>query len=255
MATNDISGYVLLSMPTDQVKPLGILTKQNKTIVNSTAARIDNLFIDSEVPLPLISDDYLVSANINKTISMEVSVDNHLSLLESLLKYVKLSASFKLDKNKSVKINLMEAKKNTVNEFELDAYINSSKLNKAAKSFISMLENDELFVVTDILKCKKYSLEYTDGKSIDAGLEAAAGNVGDLGAAFHAGKTGEDVAVNEGEEYLTIAVKAYRIFFVRDKRSGEISYRIRKDDVIKTVLDDEDFPGEKLLAETVNIEV
>ncbi|MBR9997379.1 MAG: hypothetical protein KFF73_00340 [Cyclobacteriaceae bacterium] len=253
MPTDNISGYVLLSMPTTQVQPLYLLSFQKKNTANITAARLDNLFVDSEVPLPVISGDLPVSADINKTLSVEISVDNHLALLEGLLKFMKLSASFKLQKNKSVNVQLFDAKKNNVNEFNLDAYINSAKLNRTAKSFVGMLEEDELYVVTDILKCKKYSLEYTNERTMDAALDAGASMTGDTSGNFHAGKSGSDKAVNEGDEYITIGVKAYRIYYLKDKKTGEESYRIRKDDVIRTILDDEDFPGEMLSAEKVNL--
>jgi len=59
--------------------------------------------------------------------------------------------------------------------------------------------------------------------------------------------------VNEGEEYITIAVKAFRIKYIKDETTGQESYRIRKDDVIKTIKDDEDFPGELLQLETVTV--
>lgn len=253
MPVNDISGYVLLSLPTDQIQPLGLLSFQDKTVANTTGAQINNLFVDSEVPLPLISQDYLVSSNINKSVSLEISVDSHLSLLEGLLKFLKLSATFNLQKNRSVKVNLLDARKNNVNEFELDAYINSAKLNRAAKTFIEMLQNDRLYVVTDILKCKKYSLEYADQKTTDSGLEAEAAAVGDTEAKVHTGNTGTTSSVNEGEDFITIGVRAYRIYYKKDKKTGEESYRIRKDDVIKTVLADEDFPGQLLAAETITV--
>ena len=83
MTSNDISGYILLSMPTNQVKPLMLLHSQSKSVI-ATSASIENLFIDSEVAPPMVSNDYLVSAGIDESLSMEVSVDSHLSLLEGI---------------------------------------------------------------------------------------------------------------------------------------------------------------------------
>jgi hypothetical protein len=255
MPTNDIASYILLSLPSNQVQPLGILTFQNKGAVNTTGMRINNLFVDSEVPLPVVSDDYLVSSNIKKSLSLDISVEGHLSLLEGILKFMKLSASFKLEKKKSVKVNLLDARKSIVNEFDLDAYINTSKLNKNGKTFGEMLQNDKLYVVTDILKCKKYSLEYADEKNLNAQEETNADKIGALGVNINAGRNSNDNSVNEGEEYITIGVKAYRIYYIKDKETGEESYRIRRDDQIKTVLDDDDFPGDLLDAETIIVNI
>lgn len=251
MPTNNISGYTLLSLPTDQVQPLGILTFEKKGIVNTTAVRIDNLFSESEVALPVPPDDFSVSSDVSKTLTLEVNVDNHLSLLEGLLKFLKFSTSFKLDKNKSVKIHLLEAKKRPVNEFQLDAYISSAKVNEKGKAFVELLRNDELYVITDVLLCKKFSMEYADGKAMEIAAKAEAAAVGDLDIKVDTKKTASDITTNEGEKYITIGVKAYRIFFIKDKNTGEESYRIRKDDKIDIVLDDEDFPGEMLNAPTI----
>ena len=145
MATDNISGYCMLSMPSDEVKPLGLLSFKEKGIANITGIETGDIFIDSEVALPSVSKDYNLSTAINKSVTMELSVDSHLSLLEGLLKFLKLSASFKLEKNKSVRITMMDAKKNNVNEFKLDAYINSAKINNISPTYVEMLKNDELF--------------------------------------------------------------------------------------------------------------
>ena len=255
MPANNVSGYVLLSLPSNQVQPLGLLTFQSKTAANSTGAQINNIFVDSEVPLPLVSEDFVVSSDINKSISVDVSISGNLSLLEGLLDFLKISALFKLEKNKSVRIHLLGAKKNTVNEVELDAYINSSKLNTKAKAFMEILQNNELYVVTDILKCKKYSLESIDKKDSKTEFKVDAPKIGDVSVEVHSGKNITDNSVYEGDDYITIALKAYRIYYTKDKDTGEESYRIRKDDVLKIVLDDEDFPGEMLDTETINLSI
>ncbi|HEY5771002.1 MAG TPA: hypothetical protein VIS75_00185 [Chitinophagaceae bacterium] len=253
MATDDFSGYCLLSMPTDQVKPLHLLTLKEKKVANTTSMTLSNIFTDSEVPLPLASEDYLVSSGINKSVSVELSIDSHLSLLEGLLKFLKLSGVFKLEKKSFVTVNMIDARRNSVIESEVDAFINSAKLNTKALTFIEMLRKNELFVITDILKCKKYSIQNSAEKNVGGNLEGAAAGKTDAGARFHTSKKNQDSSVNEGEEYITIAVKAFRIKYIKDETTGQESYRIRKDDVIKTIKDDEDFPGELLQLETVTV--
>jgi len=253
MSNNSISGYTLLSMPTNQVQPLSLLHLQKKGVANTLAVRVDKLFTGSEVPVPLPSEDYVVSAGIDKTVTVDIDVDSHLSLLEGLLNYLKISGSFKLHKNRSVKVNLIEARRKNVDEFDLDAYINSSSVNKASSMFSEMLERNELYVVTDVLKCKKYSLEYSNQRNMEAGAEVAAATLGEGGVKVQADKQASDRSVNEGDEYITIAVKAYRIYAVKDKKSGSLKFRLRKEDVIDTIYGEEDFPGEVLTEETVNV--
>ncbi len=253
MGTENISGYCLLSMPSDQVQPLGLLSFKDKGEANITGVTISDLFIKSEVALPLISNDYNLSSDLNKAITMEVAVDSHLSLLEGLLNFLHLSASFNLQKNKSVKINMLEAKKNNVNEFKLDAYINTAQVNKISPTYTELLQNNQLYVITDILKCRKYSIEYVNTKSTDTGIKGGAAQMGDVDAGLRTGNTDNDSAVYAGDTYLTLGVKAFRIFYVKDPDTGAESFRIRQDDTIKTVKGDEDFSGELLQAATVII--
>lgn len=251
MATDDFAGYCLLNMPTNQVQPLSLLTLQGKKLANTTSMTLSNIFIDSEEALPLASEDYLVSSGINKSVSVELSIDSHLSLLEGLLKFLKLSAIFKLEKKNSVTVHMIDARRNSVREDQVDAFINGAKLNSKTPTFIETLKKNELFVITDILKCKKYSIENTAEKTAGGNIEGAAAGKTDAGAGFHASKKNEDSSVNEGDEYITIAVRAYRIKYVKDETTGQESYRIRKDEEIKIIKDDEDFPGELLQLETV----
>ncbi|MHA4810834.1 hypothetical protein ACX0G9_22190 [Flavitalea flava] len=250
MADSNISGYCLVSMPSDQIKPLSILSMEKTGIANMTGATIEDFFIDSEVALPAISPDYNLSTEVNRSVSVELSVDGHLSLLQTLLSFLKLSASFKLEKNRSVTVQLMEAKKNTVNEFKLDAFINSALTSKIAPSFLELLHNDQLFVVTDILKCKKYSFAYNNNTKTDSGITADAPLQGDVTAGIHTGSSGHDSVIYEGDQFITIGVIAYRIFYKKDKATGEDSYRIRREESLRTVKDDEDFPGETLTTNT-----
>lgn len=251
MATDNISGYCLLSMPSDQVQPLGLLSFQGKGIANSTGVAVGDIFIKSEIALPLISQDYNLSTTMSKSVAIEIAVDTHLSLLEGLLNFMKISASFKLKKSRSVRLNMFDAKKNMVNEFKLDAYINSAQINRISPAFTDMLLNNELYVITDILKCRKYSIEYTNNTKTDTALKAAVPAMAEGGLSVQTGRADSDRAIYEGGDFITIGIKAYRIFYVKDDRTGEESFRIRLDDTIKTVKDDEDFPGEVLNADTV----
>lgn len=251
MASDSISGFVLLEMPSDNVKPLSLLSQTSKE-VSTTGMTIKDLFPESDTALPLISPDYNISSKVDRSLMVEISVDSHLNLLQSLLKFLNLSASFNLQKSKSVMVNMIDAKKNIVNEFKLDSYINSGKLDTHSPSIVELLKNNKLFVVTEILKCKKYSIGYVVAKSIDSGTTAKMPNVADISARVHTGNNSSNDLTNEGDEYITLAVKAFRIYFQEDKNST-VSYRIRKDDSIKIIKGDEDFPGELLNAATVSI--
>ena len=253
MQSNSISGYVLLSMPTDQVKPLKLLTREKKGIVNITNVGIDDLFTNDETAIP-VSEDFKLSSNINNNLTLDVSVDAHVSLLQILLQYVKLSVGFSFQKTKSVKVHLLEAKTNAVNEFKLDNYINNAQVRRVSKTFTDMLVDNNLFIVTDILKCKKYTLSYSDDKTTAGGMEVGSELIGDVSAKTKVAKSGIDTLQNEGEDYITIGLKAYRIYCEGDKKTGQLTCRIRKSpEPIRRILADEDFPGELLEEISINL--
>jgi hypothetical protein len=253
MSTNPLAGYILLSMPTDQIQPLSLLTLLNKRTANMTGVKIGDLFEANEGPMPHITKNLNVSSTIDQSLSLDVDLKTNLSFLESLLEYVNLSLSMKFQKESKAKINLLDAKKDIVNEFHLDAFINGGRVKKTAKSFVELLEKNELYVVTDILKCKKFSVEYQNGRDFSGGLSAESPGLGGGSLEGKKSTNQSESMVNESESYLTFGVKAYRIFYIVDKKTGEESYRIRKENVIKTVLDDENFPGDFLEAQKIDL--
>ncbi len=248
--TNNISGFCLLSMPSEQIQPYSILTSQNGSIADSTSINIKDIFKKSTQALRKVEKDKELSSQINKSVTVELSVDGNLSLLEHLLKFLKLSASFKLQKNKALKLHMIEPKIDTVNEFYLDAYINNAQVNAISQAFTAMLDNNQLYVVTGILKCRKYALEYEDSNTTDTGLKANAATAGDLSTGVHTSNTDNDNATYEGDNFITIGVKSYQILSGEDD-NGKVTYRIRKDEKLKTVKGDEGFKGELLQAEKI----
>jgi hypothetical protein len=250
--TNNISGFCLLSMPSDQIQPYSILTSQNGSSADSTGINIKDIFKKSTQALRKIEKNKELSSEINKAVTVELSVDSNISLLEQLLKFLKLSASFKLQKNKALKLHMIEPKIDAVNEFYLDAYINNAEVNAVSESFTDMLNNDQLYVVTQILKCRKYALEYADNNTTDAGVKADAATVGEASTGVHTSNTNNDNATYEGENFITIGVKSYQILSGEDT-NGKTKYRIRKDEKIKTVKGDEGFKGQLLEADKVNV--
>lgn len=251
MAGDTLSGYCLVCMPSDQAQPLCILSMEEKGIATLRGFTISDLFVDSEVALPLISKDYNLSTEVNQSLEVQLSVDANLNLLQQLLSFIHLSASFKLEKNRTVNVKLLSPKKNVVNDFKLDAYINSARADDSSTTYTGMLKKNQLYVVTDILKCKKYTLEYTNSNSFDTNVDAKAPAQGDASAGIHAASSASDNVSNDGDDFITIGVIAYQILYYQDNITGKDRYRIRKDEKLKTVKGiegGESFAGEKLQA-------
>lgn len=250
--TNTIAGYCLLSAPSDQVKPFTIITSSNGVDAQVKGFKLTDMFTKSNAGLPTVKKNGNMSGTVNKMLSIDLAVDSNLTLLEELLRFLKLSVSFKLQKNKTLRLHMIEPKIDTVNDFQLDAFINNANVSTLSPTYTEALENDELYVVSSILKCRKYSLEYVDSNNTKSGLEAAVPLAGKLGAGVSTNKVSNDTISSEGTDYITIGVKAYQIIYYQDE-NGKVSFRIRQDEKLKTMKGDEDFPGKLLHAEKVVI--
>lgn len=253
MQTNLISGYVLLNMPTDKVQPLKLLTLEKKGVANTTNVKLQDLFTSNEAGTP-VTEDFNLTNLINNTVTLDVSIDAHVSLLQALLKYVKLSVGFDYKKTKSVNVHLIDAKSTTVNEFNLDNFISNAFVKTSTGTFYEMLIKDQLFVVTDILKCKKYSISNAKDGKAGGGIEAGSEVIGEISANASVANSGSRVLENSGDDYLTIGIKAYRIYCQVDEKSKTLTCRIRKStDEIKRILAEEDFPGDLLEVASINV--
>lgn len=245
MQVNSLSSYVLLSMPTNQIGPLSLLTLENKGVVYATGATLEDLFVSEESGVP-IAKEFNLTSNIDNTLSLDISVAAHASFLQSLLQVAKAALNFDFQKRKSVRVKMLDAKSQAVNEFDLDTFINNADVNRSSANFLEMLEKNKLFVVTDILKCKKYSMSNTNEGKIGGGVDAGSEVIGEVSVKANAAKAGSKVLENTGEDYITLAIKAYRIYCSVDKKTGQLDCRIRKSpEPIREVLGEEDFPGKE----------
>ena len=254
MSTLNPGGFILLEIPTENVHPLQILTKGENGTVYLQNFTIKDIFPKSEYALPVMSSDLEIPSGMEMAADLNLSINSNISILQSLLKLIGSSAIASFDQNKinSIKLILNFPKKNTVNEFKLDAYINKATMNEDSVSFKKMLLKDEVYVITEIIKCKDFTLVASDSNTINAEASASLPEIGNLESGL-SHKTDRSNSQNyKGNSYLTIGIKAYRILY--DKSFwGKGGFRISQEKEIKTIKGEERFSGESLMAETINI--
>jgi hypothetical protein len=251
MPSESIAGYRLLSLPSPDIRPLSILFSREKSSAETTNTNIKKLFANTSADPPALLNRVPLFSQGNRSLVAELSVDGHVNLLQHLLGWLKASASIQLQKNRSVRLHMEAATKLMVDEFDLDGFIAASKANTSSPAFKEMLDEQQLFVVTSVIQCKKYAFEYMDSRATDAELKLEVPLEGEVGAKVHEGKTAKDDMIFEGEgdTNMTMAVKAYRILYVKDNGS----YRLRVEDEIKNMKHDEDLAAEPLDAEMITV--
>lgn len=245
----DFKGYALVMAPTNRIKPYSLLSLKNATEVTEAYTSIDSIFEKGGTSLPILN--YEMPGNMSENIQLDLKIDADLTLFESLLKFVgsHASADFNYEKNDTINVKLTEPKSDAVeNMAKIDAYINSATLVEGALTFIKDLKHDKLFMVTEILKCNNFVIENISGRqtSVQAGVAVKGMAEADAGVSSNKNITGS--LSYTGEEYLTIGLKAWRIFYEKSFLNllGKGSFRIRTSPDIKIVKGGEDYPGEQL---------
>jgi hypothetical protein len=76
---------------------------------------------------------------------------------------------------------LVEPKKNNINIIKLDAFLQDAKLRKKQKVHIKNLEDGDLYIVTEIIKAKEFTVEVEAELDSEAKLNAPIKNVVEAG--------------------------------------------------------------------------
>jgi len=256
----NLNGYTLVAVPSDRLKPLHLLVMTEHKVARDTDSTIDEIFKIGKAPLPIINENYTLPSSMNNDIILDLKVSADLKLLEGLLKLVKSNAStgFNYNSNSTIKIKLLDPKSDSVPVAKLDAYIHNSTLNDDASSFISELKNDKLFVVTEIMKCKNFTIENISERKTNATAEVTINQIGETKNELENSSNRINEMTYTGDDYLTVGLKAWRIFYEKEWMNlfGKGKFRIRTSDdlkIVREVKKGEEFPGELMQPETIEL--
>lgn len=249
-------GYTLLTIPAEDVKPLTLLAKTSKGVVGSLGSSIEELWEPVDLRPPAVSGDVGLPSLLSGSEKLDLKVDTNFNLLKALTSIFSAdaSASFKLEKTGIASFELVEPKKNNINIIKLDAFLQDAKLRKEAESTIENLEDGDLYIVTEIIKAKEFTVEVEAELDSEAKLNAPIKNVVEAGGNVVLEKSKKSAARYKGDQYLTFGFKAYKVF----RKKGIFStnpgaFRIRLAEDIKIYKGEEEFPGEKLTAESIEL--
>jgi hypothetical protein len=250
-------GYTVLAIPTKNVAPLQLLVKTSKGVVESLNARIDDLFEPVNIAIPALSEDMDLPDEISSMESLDLSITSHLNLLRGLSKYLPADFSGSLtagkDKNYSFKLN--HPKKTYINQIKLDAFIHDAELNKSAKGILEQLKDDDIYVITEVLKAKSFTIDEENANKTESSLNASVDTLGEVKSQVNMNKEKSKLLEYNGEHYLTFGIKASRIQYNKGSffSSKPAGFRLRTADDIVVVRGDEDFPTEQLNEEIVDL--
>ena len=244
------SGFTLVSLPRADIKPLSLLLKTSKGVVERLNSPIKTLFEPVNMQPPSISKDVDLPSTFGGTEKMDLKTETNLSFLKGLLKAFASSATanFSLQNKNSINFKLEDAKTNFVDIIKLDAFIQDAQINEQAKTILERLKNDDLYVVTEVIKAKSFTLEDDAQADLSASLNVPVKNVAEAKTELDIKKERTYKVENKDGVYCTIAIKAYQILY--DKPSlfsrRPAGFRIREADHIKVFKGEEEYPAKPL---------
>lgn len=242
------AGYCWVTVPDNYIAPLQLLKKGKGGAVNQLNTSIETIFSANTFALPAISPDVELTGEMAGEEIVDLKVQSDVSILQSLLKIFSKNANadFNYQNNETARFRLIDPKRNFIDIGKLDYFIGDAEMVTAAKTLVKNLKDDELYVITDIVKAKGFTLESLAdkkaGAAVDIGTVAA-----DAGASFERSTSTKAILNQNGDTYITVAVRAYRIYYDKPGffSNTPAGFHINQED-IKIFRDDEQYPGTKL---------
>lgn len=249
MSTLRDLGYTWASLPSTDILPLQLLVRTGAGVAEQMNTNLSKLFVPKNLPVPLPSLDKQLPAELNLSQTLDASVAVNASFLQNLLRIFSgdAGASFAWEKHSSINLMLNGAKKQVVDLLDLDSYMHDANVNQAAQSFVEKLKSDQLYIITEIIKTKSFTITMEKGSSTEAELEVptkvATGKV-------KIGKSndGKLLMTTNSDDELTVAIRAVRIFFDKpgflSGKSGK--FRLSSEEKLEIMKGEENFPAENL---------
>jgi len=239
----------MLSLPQGEVQPLQMLTKTGENVAERLNADISDVFTENGFALPVIKETELPSSvSIEENINLKLNTG--LQFFKNLINYFNIEAKTTLAYEQAdiVKIKLGNPKLQKINILHLKGFVDSAMLTDSP-SVIEMLARNDLYIITEVVKVKDFTIETGDDSAVAATVDIGNDNLLKVEAGIKRNKSGANHISHQGINYLTFAVKAYRVFYDKNWWSKKVRINLENADQLLKVKSDAEFQGELLSAE------
>ena len=249
-------GYVALTIPAADVKPLMLLIKASKGVVQSFG-KIDEIWNPTVSRPPARSKDIPMAAFVSGADNLDLKIESNFNFLKALtsLFSADVAAGFNFSKNGAASYQITNPKKVTVSIASLDQFIRENPLRDISASRLKELETGQLYVVTEVIKAKEFVVEVESEVGVSSSLKIPLKQIVDAEGNLVRENEKKSVIRYKGEEFLTFGLKAYKIQRKRGFFSGKVGdFQIDPADDIKVYKGEEHYPGEELTDEFINLQ-
>jgi hypothetical protein len=161
-------GYSLISLPEARTSPLDCFARQGKELFR--LGRLGDLFTAGKNGEPTITPNTDV-AGLNITRSSMLDSGLGFAMLSQWIGNAKANISGTLKRSAKFSFEIKDVKKDSIDLKPLDDFLLSASLNFEGPTVQQMLEGDEIYVVTSILKARSLAVATASGGLIEPKVE------------------------------------------------------------------------------------
>lgn len=208
-------GYSVLRLPRRDFRPLLILAEQGRDLV--PLGELATIMVAGPtIKLPPIKAD-IPATSITGRRTRELSVGVGLSIIGTVIGAMgggKLGLDAKYKDAKSVAFEFTDVLTDDVEIAALDQFLGASDIDPASQHVATLLDADEIYVVTAVLKSSKFTVEATaqGGGSLDVKVPELQGIVG--GNVTVSGSAGQSGKITyQATSPLVFGFQAIQLFY------------------------------------------
>lgn len=166
-------GYNTIRLPRANIRPLQLLTKSGRDL--AWLGDLTDVFVPKATPIPAPPIQYNVEApNIQGQRTGSLSVGVTLSILGPVIGAMggsKLGLDTAYKRANSARFEFTEVQSDMITTTKLDEFLGGSDINPNSVAVGQMLEASQVFVVTNTVKSKKFTIETAAQSGQSVGLD------------------------------------------------------------------------------------
>jgi hypothetical protein len=207
-------GYSVVRLPRESIRPLQVVQRQGDAL--TILGELTDLFNGGQT-LPAVGPDHQ-AAFINGKKSRALDINVGLSLLSGIIgsmtgSKLKLDAAYK--KASNLTFEFEDVQVSEVNQLAVNKFISGNKVDTSVGGgILKALEEDRLYVITSIVKSKKFKTQATqsDGLSVQVDIPVVKEMVGGA-VQIQSGGSSDSNITFEGANPLVFGFQAAQIEF------------------------------------------
>jgi len=208
-------GYLTVRLPKADIAPLQILSKNGKNL-ERLGPVVKLLTPGDNIGAPTISLGAL-AANINGQRTGEMKIGLGLSLLGSIIGAMSgstMGVDVEYKQAKSAVFEFTDVTEDKIDIIDLDQYLGDADINPASVFVSKLLEADELYITTAVIKSAKFIFDakQSGGVGVKVNVPVIQGAVGGNVTVGASGAADSKVTY-EGKIPLVFGFQAVRLFF------------------------------------------